>query len=131
MGIEPFLLASTLTGVLAQRLVRRLCRHCREAYVPTAAEQRDAGVAGTAAAGRPFYRPRGCPHCGHTGYKGRMGVFEWLRCTESLRALIAQDAPAGRLQEHAVGQGLRTLREHAREKLLAGETSLAEVLRHT
>ncbi len=131
MGIEPYLLASTLTGVLAQRLVRRLCSHCREAYVPTVAEQRDAGFADSELDGRLFYRPRGCPQCGHSGYQGRTGVFEWLRCTESVRALIVQEAPAWQLQEHAVAQGLRTLREHAREKLLAGETSLAEVLRHT
>ncbi len=131
VGIEPYLLASTVTGVLAQRLVRRLCDQCREAYAPTEAEQRDAGIAAADLAGRPFYRPRGCPQCGHTGYQGRTGVFEWLRCTESVRALIVQDVPAWQLREHAVGQGLRTLREHAREKLLAGETSLAEVLRHT
>ena len=82
-------------------------------------------------ADRPFYRPRGCPQCAHTGYQGRTGVFEWLRCTEAVHALVVQDAPAWRLHEAAAGQGLRTLREHAREKLLAGETSLAEVLRHT
>jgi type IV pilus assembly protein PilB len=131
MGVEPYLLASTLTGVLAQRLVRRLCRQCREAYAPSAAEQRDAGIAEAELRGRPFFRPRGCPHCGHTGYQGRTGVFEWLRCTEPLRALVVQDAPAWQLRDHAVAHGLRTLREHAREKLLAGETSLAEVLRHT
>lgn len=131
MGIEPYLLASTLTGVLAQRLVRRLCPHCREAYAPTATEQRDAGVAELDLQGRPFFRPRGCPRCGHSGYQGRTGVFEWLRCTEPLRALILQDAPGWQLHAQSVAEGLRTLRDHAREKLLAGETSLAEALRHT
>lgn len=131
MGIEPYLLASTLTGVLAQRLVRRLCSRCREAYAPVAVELRDAGFPESEGEGRSFFRPRGCAHCGHTGYQGRTGVFEWLRCTETLRALVVRDAPAWQLRDHAVAQGLRTLREHAREKLLAGETSLAEVLRHT
>ncbi len=131
MGIEPYLLASTLVGVLAQRLLRRLCPHCREAYAPTAAELRDAGFADAEMDGRVFFRPGGCPQCGHTGYQGRTGIFEWLRCTETLRAVAVQDAPVWKLREHASREGLRTLREHAREKLLAGETSLAEVLRHT
>jgi len=131
MGIEPYLLASTLAGVLAQRLLRRLCPHCRETYAPTAAELRDAGFVDAEVDGRVFFRPGGCPQCGHTGYQGRTGIFEWLRCTEALRAVVVQDAPVWRLREQAVREGLRTLREHAREKLLAGETSLAEVLRHT
>ncbi len=131
MGIEPYLLASTLAGVLAQRLLRRLCPHCRETYAPTAAELRDAGFADAEMDGRVFFRPGGCPQCGHTGYQGRTGIFEWLRCTETLRAVAVQDAPVWKLREHASREGLRTLREHAREKLLAGETSLAEVLRHT
>lgn len=131
LGIEPYLLSSTLTAVLAQRLVRRLCGHCREAYAPTQAERRAVGLAGAELADRPFFRADGCAQCGHTGFQGRTGIFEWLPVDAPMRALIAEDAPAATLRVQAAAQGRRTLREHAIALLLAGETSVAEVLRHT
>jgi type IV pilus assembly protein PilB len=131
MGVEPFLLASTLEAVLAQRLVRRLCRQCRTAYVPSDGDLLQIGLDRATIGGRPFFKPHGCAECNHTGYHGRTGLFEWLRLTEPMRELVLQQAPSQRIQQLAAAQGMQTLREHGVAKLLDGETSLDEVVRHT
>jgi type IV pilus assembly protein PilB len=131
MGVEPFLLAATLEAVLAQRLVRRLCRDCQVSYAPAGADLQQVGLDCGTLAGRPFFKPHGCAQCNHTGYHGRMGLFEWLRLTEPLRELVLQPAPTRRIQQLAVAQGMQTLREHGVARLLDGETSLEEVIRHT
>ncbi len=128
MGIEPFLLGSSLLGVLAQRLVRRLCPHCRESFVPSPQEW--ASVA-EGEAPPQLWRPVGCEHCGHTGYRGRSGIYEWLAVDEACRRLIHDGAGEYRLREHAAAAGMQTLRGDARRWLLSGETSLDEVLRAT
>lgn len=128
MGIEPYLLASSLAGVLAQRLVRRLCPDCREGYVPEPSEQR------LLAPWRleRLYRPRGCEHCRQTGYRGRTGVFELMEVDAALRRCIHDQCAESELRAAAQnGGGLRSLREDALRWLRAGETSLEEVLRAT
>ena len=131
LGVEPFLLASTLEAVLAQRLVRRLCRQCRTPHDPSAEELQQAGLDRAILAGRPIFKAHGCAHCNHTGYHGRVGLFEWLRLTEPMRELVLQQAPSQRIQQLAVAQGMQTLRAHGVARLLEGETSLEEVIRHT
>jgi len=131
MGVEPFLLASTLEAVLAQRLVRRLCRQCRSPYAPSVADLQQVGLDGSTVVDRPFFKPQGCAHCSHTGYHGRVGLFEWLRLTEPIRELVMQQVPTQRIRQLAVAQGMQTLRENGVARLLEGETSLEEIIRHT
>ena len=127
LGVEAYLLATTLEGVLAQRLVRRICPACRVAWDPPPELRRQAGLT----ADQTGYRGRGCAACAQTGYRGRLGLYEWLPMTEGLRELITEEAPAGLIRQQAQRQGLRTLREEGRRAALAGDTTLEEVLRHT
>ena len=127
LGIEPYLIASSLRGVLAQRLVRRVCPDCSTPHTPTAADLRwlnvdhaDAMRTGT-----------GCPACRQTGYRGRLGAFELLALDEELRHLIGDRATAGQIKAAAVRHGTRTLRDDGVDKVLAGRTTIAEVERVT
>ncbi len=131
MGVEPFLLASTVEAVLAQRLVRRICPDCREAYEPAEALLRQAGIEPECVAGKPLYRGAGCEKCHHSGYRGRLGIFEMLTMTDSLRELVVRGVPAGELRQRAVEQGMRSLREDGLRALIAGETTLEEVAKYT
>ncbi|HTY99985.1 MAG TPA: type II secretion system ATPase GspE [Rhodocyclaceae bacterium] len=127
MGVEPYLLASSLAGILAQRLLRRLCPACRQAYEPDAAERR---LLGPQAPGRLF-RAQGCPQCRQTGYQGRTGIFELLEIDSRLRSLIHDRSSEASLRAAAQAGGMQLLRDDALRWLLAGETSLEEVLRVT
>jgi len=129
MGVEPFLVASSLLGVLAQRLVRRLCPHCRRWHVPDAAECRLLGIDPTQANAQPVYMPVGCDACNQTGYQGRTGVFELLTVDEPLRALIHDGAGETRLREHARNRGMANIREDGLRWVRSGHTSIEEVLR--
>ena len=131
MGVEPFLLASTLEGVLAQRLVRRVCPSCKMAVAPGETELRLLGLDRAAIQARPFYSGKGCAECHGTGYKGRKGIFEFLRLTETVRALVLQGATLVDLRRKAVDEGMTTLRDAGIEAILAGETTLEEVIRYT
>ncbi len=131
LGIEPFLLGSTLEAVLAQRLLRRLCPSCRRPGPPDAAMLRQLGVDATVVGGRTIYQPAGCPACGHTGYMGRLGLFEFLPMTETLRDLIVRGASLAELRGTAVEQGMVSLRAAGVSALLDGETSVEEVLKYT
>ena len=128
MGVEPFLISASLEGVLAQRLVRRICPQCREAYQPSAAEQADLGLSETERAGRPFYRGKGCPACNRTGFSGRRGIFEWLPITEGLRERITVRSSAQEMRALAAADGLATLREAGVAAVLDGTTTAGEVL---
>ena len=130
MGIEPFLLASTLEGVLAQRLVRRICPHCRVADEPGAALRARFGITPDAAADQSFSRGRGCDRCGHTGYRGRLGIFEWLPLSDALRQLVARRASAQLTRKMAIGEGMRTLRETGLRAAREGATTLAELAKY-
>jgi type IV pilus assembly protein PilB len=128
---EPFLVSAALRGVLAQRLVRRICPSCRTAATPSAEVLRDLGFdPGKAVAGH-FFHGAGCEKCGHSGYRGRVGLFEWLRVTDTIRELISQGASQGQLREQAVRQGMRTLREEGLRLVDEGITTVEEVVRYT
>jgi len=131
MGVEPFLISSTMQGVLAQRLVRKACTKCRIAYEPTEAVLSELALTKEDTQGRPFYYGKGCMECNETGYKGRKGLFELLVMSEPIRELINQRAPAGVLRARALELGMRTLREDGIRSILDGETTVEEVLKYT
>lgn len=126
MGVESYLLASTLTAIVAQRLVRRLCPHCREAYTPDAAELDLLGLPGRSEA--TLYRPVGCAHCKQTGYEGRTGLYEIVVVDDTLRKQIHDDARESEMAAHAFSRR-KTLFQSGVDLVLAGTTSLSEVLR--
>jgi general secretion pathway protein E len=128
MGVEPFLLSSSLIGVLAQRLVRRLCPSCREAYTPDETELAAFGKTGAPA---QLYRPVGCTACGQTGYRGRTGIYELLLVDDRLRSKIHAQDSEQELREHAHRHGMSSLREDALRWVASGDTSLEEVIRVT
>jgi type IV pilus assembly protein PilB len=134
MGVEPFLTGSAVSAVLAQRLARKLCTHCCEMYTPTADELIKARVAPEAAAaadGVIFYRRKGCPRCGQTGYKGRIGIYQLLVMSESLESLAASKASREELERAALEEGMRTLWDDGLAKVASGLTSLEELARVT
>lgn len=132
MGVEPFLVASSLVGVLAQRLLRRLCSTCKEVYTPHPSELVELGIDPADVTG-PIYRPkdRGCDQCLHTGYKGRTGIYELLPITDKVRPLVVQNLSSADIRNAAVEEGMITLRMDGARKVLLGETSLEEVMRIT
>lgn len=129
MGVEEFLVASTVRGVLAQRLVRRICPHCSDVYHPTPVEQEVAGLGKDALDG--LRQGTGCEKCNFFGYKGQVGLFELLVVTEEIERLVMEKANAGRIREVAISQGMVTLREDGLAKVKAGITSISEVIRVT
>ena len=128
MGVEPFLIASGLECVVAQRLARRLCEHCRRPVEVTTTELERNGLP---AAGEGFaaYQAGGCVRCGETGYRGRVGIYEVMALTEDVRTLILRKSSSDEVAAAAVAGGMRRLREDGLEKVRAGVTSIAEVLR--
>ena len=130
MGVEPFLVSSSLQMVLAQRLVRRLCNLCREEMVLTAADLIDVGGSDDLI-GRTAWRARGCPECLNTGYRGRSGIYELLGVDDRVKHLVNQQSDAGAIKRAALVAGMSTLRQDGLRKVLLGETSLDEVLRVT
>jgi type IV pilus assembly protein PilB len=134
MGVEPFLTGSAVSAVLAQRLARKLCTHCCEMYTPSADELLKARVSADVAAaadGIVFYRKKGCPRCGQTGYKGRIGVYQLLVMSETLEGLAASKASREELERAAIEEGMRTLWDDGLAKVAAGLTSLEELARVT
>ncbi len=131
MGVEPFLVASSLTAVMAQRLVRRVCRECREAYRPTPEELSEVGLTPEAVAragNPPIYRARGCEACGRNGYRGRTGIYELLMVDDDIRQLALKNVDSNTIKKAGVSKGMLTLLDDGARKVLAGETTLAEVL---
>ncbi len=130
MGVEPFLVASSLVAVLAQRLVRVLCIACKEGYEATREELIEIGV-------RPPERPvqvfraKGCAQCNFTGYHGRLGIFELMLVDDDIRAHVSQNVDSKTIKQQAVRKGMHTLRSDGARKALRGITSVAEVLRAT
>ncbi len=129
MGVEPFLVASSLVGVLAQRLIRTICERCKTTYVPSAEELAELNI--SAKPDLELYRGEGCVQCGGTGYVGRMGIYELMLVDDEIRKLILQNVDAGSLRTLAKEKGLFTLREDGAEKVLSGLTTVAEVRRVT
>jgi general secretion pathway protein E len=131
MGVEPFLVASSLMAVMAQRLVRRVCPHCREAYQPTAEELKEVALTpdAVARAGNPsIYRAKGCDACGGTGFRGRTGIYELLLVDDDIRQLTLKNVDSTSIKRSGVAKGMLTLLDDGARKVLAGETTLAEVL---
>jgi type IV pilus assembly protein PilB len=132
MGVEPFVTASALSAVLAQRLARRLCTHCCEMYRPSVEELQQARISRESAAaadGAVFYRKRGCPRCAHTGYRGRVGIFQLLRMSDELESLAVRKASREELERAAMTDGMRSLWADGLEKVMSGLTSLEELAR--
>jgi type IV pilus assembly protein PilB len=129
IGAEPYVIASALVGVVAQRLVRRLCVHCRRQYTPTAETLRALNLAEGDASAIPFYKSVGCDQCNHTGYRGRIGIYEVMRVTEKLRRLISARATEEQLRDAAIGAGMISLGEDGLAKVKSGITTPEELLR--
>jgi general secretion pathway protein E len=131
MGIERYLITSTVNGVLSQRLVRRLCPHCKTPVAPEPELLQSSGLVRFAQAGAPIYEARGCDQCRGTGYQGRTGIHELLVVDEAMRSAILQGRDASALQQLAIQSGMLTLYDDGLRKVAAGVTSLDEVLRVT
>jgi len=132
MGVEPFLVSSTLEGVLAQRLVRVLCKECREPYVPVHDEiPEDFPWEQYQAGGQPIYRAAGCRACRNVGYRGRVGIYELLRVNDEIRRLANERATTLEIQKAATRLGMKTLRQSGWERVLGGSTTIEEVIRVT
>jgi type IV pilus assembly protein PilB len=132
MGVEPFLTGAAVSAVLAQRLARKLCTHCCEAYQPTEAELLEARLSSEvmrATDGAVFYRKNGCPRCNHTGYRGRIGVYQLLRMSEEVASLAVQHASRDEIARAAANNGMRSLWDDGMEKVVSGLTSLEELAR--
>ena len=132
MGVEPFLTGAAVSAVLAQRLARKLCTHCCEAYQPTEAEISELRVAPEllgALDGTVFYRKKACPRCNHTGYRGRVGIFQFLRMSEEIAALAVQHASRDEIARAAAANGMRSLWDDGLEKVASGLTSIEELAR--
>jgi type IV pilus assembly protein PilB len=132
MGVEPFLTGAAISGVLAQRLARKLCAHCCELYQPSVEELLKARVSPEVAAatdGMAFYRKVGCPRCGRTGYRGRVGIFQLLEMTESLERLAARGATREEIERTALDEGMRNLWDDGLRKVAVGLTSVEELTR--
>ncbi|MFA7229732.1 MAG: GspE/PulE family protein [Victivallaceae bacterium] len=131
MGIEPFLICSSLVGVLSQRLIRRVCKSCRVAYDPTDEELERCGLERSDINDRKFYYGKGCSVCNDTGYKGRKAICELLVITPPIIELISDNAPTVTIRDKARELGMRTIREDGIKAILNGESSVDEVLRYT
>ncbi len=130
MGVEPFLVASTVEAVMAQRLVRRVCKHCRVAYTPTSEDVPD-DFPLDQLDGRPLYRSNGCRECRDVGYRGRMGVYELLVTTENIREMAHERATTWEIKKAAVEEGMVTLRDDGWQHVINGDTTIDEVTRIT
>jgi type II secretory ATPase GspE/PulE/Tfp pilus assembly ATPase PilB-like protein len=129
LGIEPYLVGATLAGVLAQRLVRKLCQTCKEAYEPTPNEKRQLEKFGAEA--ESLFRPKGCSRCRNLGYTGRIGIYELLVPDDNVTDRISCGANLHEMRELAKGLGMKSLRADGIEKVKAGITTLEEVYRAT
>jgi type IV pilus assembly protein PilB len=131
MGIEPFLVSATLEGILAQRLIRTICKTCKTAYDPSMNIVQQLGIDPNLVVGRQFYTGAGCNNCGQSGYKGRKGIYELLDISDPIRDLITQKAPTLVLKQKAIELGMITLREDGLRSIYEGSTTVEEVLKYT
>jgi type IV pilus assembly protein PilB len=131
MGIPPFLITATLEAILAQRLVRTICSHCREETTASPEVLAELGISPDEMQGKRIYRGRGCEHCNSTGYRGRTGLFELMILNDDLRDMIVHNASTDELRQAARANGMVTLREAGLQAIFAGKTTVEEVLRET
>jgi general secretion pathway protein E len=130
MGIEPFLVSSSILAVVAQRLVRRLCPDCRQPYQPTAAELAQIGLESGDLRG-PIFRAGQCKACRNTGYRGRTAIAELMMVDDEVRSLVMQHTDAAMLRRACTAKGMKLLRQDGAERVISGDTSIAELLRVT
>ncbi len=131
IGIKPFLVSASLRGTMAQRLVRRICQHCKQPYTPSDVELMSLGVVPSQAQGASFFAGTGCPKCNYTGYRGRLGIFEMFIINEEISQMIYENRTLVELRQKAIEGGMRTMREDGFRKIAAGSTTFAEVLHVT
>jgi len=131
MGVEPFLISSTLMAVLAQRLVRTICKNCRTPFEPTEDQLSLLNLSPHDLGDKVFHYGRGCSTCNDTGYKGRKGIFELLVISEAIRGLINERAPTVVLRQKAVELGMVTLRDDGLRSIFEGDTTIEEVVKYT
>ncbi len=129
LGLEPYLIASSLIGVVAQRLVRLICTNCKEAYTPTPEEAEEVKLNAKIEKVETLHRGRGCPLCNFTGFKGRTGIFEVLTVDKMLRNMIQQSASYDKIREYAIRNGMITMKEAGFKKVVSGITTVREVER--
>jgi type IV pilus assembly protein PilB len=131
MGIPSFLITATVQAILAQRLVRTICKDCREQFTPTAEQLYELQLMPEMMAGRPFYRGKGCVTCNNTGFKGRTAIHEFMLITDEIRELVNHGASIGELRDAGVRGGMLTLRDAGMVKIHSGLTTIEEVVRET
>jgi len=129
MGIEPFLTSSAVDCVVAQRLARRLCKHCKESYTPSLKSLEDIGFPLKGNKPPTLYRAKGCNKCNNTGYKGRVGIYEVMLVSENIERLTVERATTDEIKKVALSEGMKTLREDGFEKVLQGTISIEEIMR--
>jgi type IV pilus assembly protein PilB len=128
IGVKPFLVSTSLRAAMAQRLVRKICKHCKRPYVPDAKEVRSLNINPAQAANATFAKGDGCADCNSTGYRGRMGIFEIFVVNEEIQRMIYENAGTARLREKGRSLGMRTMREDGARKVTAGLTTIEEVV---
>ena len=131
LGLEPFLITATLEGIIAQRLVRTICPHCKEEFTPTEDQLMELALSPDDVAGRTFYHGKGCDYCRGTGYSGRMGIFESMLLDDDLRQMIMEHRSTNLLRDAARKRGMRTLREVGLMAIYDGATTIEEVVSQT
>jgi type IV pilus assembly protein PilB len=131
MGVEPFLISSTLMAVLAQRLVRTICKNCRTPFEPTEEQLSLLNLSAHDLGDKAFHYGRGCSTCNDTGYKGRKGIFELLIISEAVRLLINERAPTIVLRQKAIELGMVPLRDDGLRSIFEGDTTIEEVVKYT
>jgi general secretion pathway protein E/type IV pilus assembly protein PilB len=128
MGVKPFLVASSVRAIMAQRLIRKVCPNCKEPYTPTDYEKEVLKLDDQKLSGMTVYRGRGCNECSRTGYRGRQGIYEIFQLDDEVRRLIYEKSPANVIRARARELGMRTLREDGVRKIMAGVTTPEEVI---
>jgi general secretion pathway protein E len=131
MGIEPFLVVSSVVAIIAQRLVRVICPSCKEAYKPGQAVLEELRLTPSRTSKKTFYRGKGCPQCLSTGYHGRTGIYEILLVEDAIRSLVLKTSDSVTIRAEAIQRGMQTLRDDGIRKVLEGQTTIEEVLRIT
>ena len=131
MGIPTFLITATVEAILAQRLVRRICTQCREEWKPTREVLDDLELTPADIKGKRLFKGKGCEACNNTGYKGRVGLFEFMGMNGEIRELIMHDAPTDDLRDAARRNGMTALRDIGMQAMFEGTTSADEVIRET
>ena len=131
LGVEPFLLTATIEGIIAQRLIRRICAGCKTAFEPTEAQLMELMLAPEDVKGKKFYYGRGCDKCNGTGYKGRIGIFEIMLFNDEIRELIMNQASTGLLRAAAQKGGMSLLRDNGLSAIYDGITTIDEIVKET